>query len=63
MDKELSSIRERAEAEIDLTKRTFDEFRNLHARKIIEDESLWRSCAIATPITSGEAWGPRRSRR
>ncbi|MBV9661309.1 MAG: DNA-directed RNA polymerase subunit beta', partial [Acidimicrobiales bacterium] len=42
VDKELTSIRERAEAELDLTKRTFDEFRNLHARKIIEDEQLWR---------------------
>ena len=42
VDKELTSIRERAEAELDLTKRTFDEFRNLHARKIIEDETLWR---------------------
>jgi DNA-directed RNA polymerase subunit beta' len=42
VDKELATIRERAESELDLTKRTFDEFRNLHARKIIEDESLWR---------------------
>ena len=42
VDKELGSIRERAEAELDLTKRTFDEFRNLHARKILEDETLWR---------------------
>jgi DNA-directed RNA polymerase subunit beta' len=42
VDKELTSIRERSDAELDLTKRTFDEFRNLHARKIIEDETLWR---------------------
>ena len=42
VDKELAAIRERAEAEIDLVKRTFDEFRNLHSRKIIEDELLWR---------------------
>ena len=42
MDKELAAIRERAEAELDLVKRTFDEFRNLHSRKIIEDELLWR---------------------
>ena len=27
---------------IDLAKRAFDEFRDLHARKIIEDELLWR---------------------
>ena len=42
VDKELGAIRERAEAELDLVKRTFDEFRNLHSRKIIEDELLWR---------------------
>jgi DNA-directed RNA polymerase subunit beta' len=42
VDKELAAIRERADHEIDLVKRTFDEFRNLHSRKIIEDELLWR---------------------
>jgi DNA-directed RNA polymerase subunit beta' len=42
VDKELAAVRERAEAEIDLVKRAFDEFRNLHARKILEDEVLWR---------------------
>jgi DNA-directed RNA polymerase subunit beta' len=42
VDKELTAIRERAEAELDLVKRTFDEFRSLHSRKIIEDELLWR---------------------
>ena len=42
VDKELGAIRERADAELDLVKRTFDEFRNLHSRKIIEDELLWR---------------------
>jgi DNA-directed RNA polymerase subunit beta' len=42
VDKELAAIRERAEAELDLVKRTFDEFRNLHSRKILEDETLWR---------------------
>jgi DNA-directed RNA polymerase subunit beta' len=42
VDKELGAIRERADAELDLVKRTFDEFRNLHSRKILEDETLWR---------------------
>ncbi|HLI55183.1 MAG TPA: DNA-directed RNA polymerase subunit beta' [Acidimicrobiales bacterium] len=42
VDKELAAIRERAEAELDLTRRAFDEFRNLHSRKIIEDETIWR---------------------
>jgi DNA-directed RNA polymerase subunit beta' len=42
VDKELAAIRERAEAELDLVKRAFDEFRDLHSRKIIEDELLWR---------------------
>src|SRR5690606_1087654 len=30
------------EEELDLVQRTFDEFRELHPRKIIEDEMLWR---------------------
>jgi DNA-directed RNA polymerase subunit beta' len=42
VDKELAGIRERAEGELDLVRRSFDEFRNLHSRKIIEDELLWR---------------------
>jgi DNA-directed RNA polymerase subunit beta' len=42
VDKELAAIRERADAELDLVKRAFDEFRDLHSRKIIEDELLWR---------------------
>jgi DNA-directed RNA polymerase subunit beta' len=41
-DKEIGALRERADAELDLVKRAFDEFRDLHARKIIEDELLWR---------------------
>jgi DNA-directed RNA polymerase subunit beta' len=42
VDKELAAIRERADTEVDLVRRSFDEFRNLHSRKIIEDELLWR---------------------
>ncbi len=42
VDKELAAIRDRAESELDLVRRAFDEFRNLHSRKIIEDELLWR---------------------
>jgi DNA-directed RNA polymerase subunit beta' len=41
-DKEVAAIRERSEAELDLLQRSFDEFRDLHGRKIIEDELLWR---------------------
>jgi DNA-directed RNA polymerase subunit beta' len=41
-EKEISTLRERAQAEYDLVKRAFDEFRDLFARKIIEDELLWR---------------------
>ena len=36
------SIRERYEMELDLVVRAFDEFKDLFARKIIEDEMLWR---------------------
>jgi DNA-directed RNA polymerase subunit beta' len=42
VEKEVTSIRDHAEAEADLVRRAFDEFRDLHGRKIIEDELLWR---------------------
>ena len=42
VDKEIASARERYQEEIDLAQRAFDEFKTLHSRKIIEDESLWR---------------------
>jgi DNA-directed RNA polymerase subunit beta' len=42
VEKELQAIRERYEDELDLVQRSFDEFRDLHPRKIIEDEMLWR---------------------
>jgi len=41
-EKEITQIRERAQAELDLAKRAFDDFRDLFSRKIIEDEVLWR---------------------
>src|SRR6202048_1333599 len=41
-EKEIAGIRERADVELELVKRAFDEFRDLHSRKIIEDELLWR---------------------
>ncbi|MDQ4098158.1 MAG: DNA-directed RNA polymerase subunit beta', partial [Actinomycetota bacterium] len=41
-DKEVAQIRERAQAELDLARRAFDEFRDLYARKIVEDEVVWR---------------------
>ena len=41
-----AAIRERAEDELELAQRAFDEFRNLHARKIIEDELLWRELRV-----------------
>ena len=45
-EKEIGSVRERADADIDLAKRAFDEFRDLFPRKIIEDELLWRELKI-----------------
>ncbi|MGZ4793983.1 MAG: DNA-directed RNA polymerase subunit beta', partial [Ilumatobacteraceae bacterium] len=42
LDKELASIRERYEMELDLLARTWDEFKSLHSRLIIDDELLWR---------------------
>jgi DNA-directed RNA polymerase subunit beta' len=41
-EKDLAALREDAEAQIDLVKRAFDEFKDLFARKILEDEALWR---------------------
>ncbi len=41
-EKDLTAIRERYDSEVDLLQRTYDEFRDLFARKIIEDEMLWR---------------------
>ncbi|MDQ3679215.1 MAG: DNA-directed RNA polymerase subunit beta', partial [Actinomycetota bacterium] len=41
-EKEVGFIRERAQAELELVQRALDEFRDLHPRKIIEDELLWR---------------------
>jgi DNA-directed RNA polymerase subunit beta' len=41
-EKEVASIRERYEMELDLLARTWDEFKGLHSRLILEDELLWR---------------------
>jgi DNA-directed RNA polymerase subunit beta' len=42
VERDVAMIRERLEQEIDLVQRTWDEFKDLHARKIIDDELLWR---------------------
>jgi DNA-directed RNA polymerase subunit beta' len=42
VEKEVTAIRDHADAEADLVRRAFAEFRDLHGRKIIEDELLWR---------------------
>jgi DNA-directed RNA polymerase subunit beta' len=41
-ERDIQSLRERYEGELELLARTWDEFRDLHARKIIDDELLWR---------------------
>ncbi len=41
-DKDLELIRETYEAELDLLQRTWDEFRTMYPRQILEDEMLWR---------------------
>jgi DNA-directed RNA polymerase subunit beta' len=41
-EKDLALIRERYDAELDMLTRVWDEFNDLFARKIIEDEMLWR---------------------
>ena len=41
-DKDLAAIRETYEQELDVLQRSFDEFKGLFSRQIIEDEMLWR---------------------
>ena len=41
-EKEVAALRETYEAELDLLNRVWDEFLDLFARKILEDEMLWR---------------------
>ncbi len=41
-EKDLGGIRERGDSEIDLVQRTWEEFKSLFGRKIIDDELLWR---------------------
>ncbi|MHB8465615.1 MAG: DNA-directed RNA polymerase subunit beta' [Acidimicrobiales bacterium] len=42
VEKDIGALRDRRAQELELAKRAFDEFRDLHSRKIIEDEMLWR---------------------
>jgi DNA-directed RNA polymerase subunit beta' len=42
VERDVAMIRERGEQELELLQRTWDEFRSLHSRKIIDDELLWR---------------------
>ena len=46
VEREITSLRERADSDIDLAKRAFDELRDLFPRKIIEDELLWRELKL-----------------
>jgi DNA-directed RNA polymerase subunit beta' len=41
-ERDIEALRERYAVELDLVQRTFDEFKDVHARKIIDDEILWR---------------------
>jgi DNA-directed RNA polymerase subunit beta' len=44
-DKELAMTREQYEMELDVLDRAWEEFKDLFARKIVEDELLWREMA------------------
>ena len=46
VEKEIGSLRERYQTELELAQRAFDEFKSLHSRKILEDEMLWRELRI-----------------
>ena len=41
-DKDIAAMRVEYEEELELVQRVFDEFKDLHSRKILEDEMLWR---------------------
>ncbi len=41
-EKEIAAVRERFAYEAEMAQRAFDEFKELHSRKIVEDEILWR---------------------
>ncbi len=41
-DKDLASVREQYEMELDVLDRAWDEFKGLFARQILDDEMLWR---------------------
>jgi len=46
VEKEITALRDRSQDEVELAQRALDEFRNLHPRKIIEDELLWRELRL-----------------
>ena len=46
VEKEIQAARERAQEEAEIAQRSLDEFRNLHGRKILEDEMLWRELRL-----------------
>ena len=46
VEKEIASARDRAQEDAEIAQRSLDEFRNLHGRKIIEDEMLWRELRL-----------------
>src|SRR5207248_22910 len=52
-ERDVAQIRERGDAEKELTQRAFDEFRDLFARKIIEDEILWRHLRPMVQLDGG----------
>ncbi len=46
VEREIAAARDRAEGDVDLARRAFDELRDLFPRKIIEDELLWRELKL-----------------
>jgi DNA-directed RNA polymerase subunit beta' len=42
VEREVTAVRDRADSDIEMAKKAFSELSDLHARKIIEDELLWR---------------------
>jgi len=57
VEKEVTSIRDHADAEADLVRRAFDEFRDLHAARSSRTSCCGANFGNASAIISAAVWG------
>ncbi len=60
--KQMKEINTRAEREIGLLEETWEQFKGLAPRRLVDNETIWRELRTASATTSAAAWGPRPSR-